>query len=307
MSDTNTPSETPLLRVRDLEVTYKRPGWRSEPVRAVRGVDFDVFRGQTVGVVGESGSGKSTIGSAILGLTDVTSGTIEFDGEDITKRTVEMRRRLARRMQVIFQDPYGSMNPALTIGETLAESLKYTLHLPAKEIRDRIARALDDVSLPAAAAGRYPGQFSGGQRQRIAIARALVMEPDFLLCDEPTSALDLSVQAQILNLLAELKESRGLSYLFITHDLSVVRYLSDQIIVVRGGQVVEHGPAEQIADSPRDPYTKALIAAAPVPDPAEQRERRARRKEISAAAQTSTIPDPVTAESVPPPKTPAAV
>jgi ABC-type oligopeptide transport system ATPase subunit len=274
------PTETPLLRVRDLEVTFKRPGWRSEPVRAVRGIDLDVRRGQTVGVVGESGSGKSTIGAAILGLTEVTSGTIEFDGVDITTRNRKTRRDLASRMQVVFQDPYGSMNPALSIGETLGESLRFTLGLPAKEIRERIERALEDVGLRPAVAARYPGQFSGGQRQRIAIARALVMEPEFLLCDEPTSALDLSVQAQILNLLARLRESRGLSYLFITHDLSVVRYLSDEIVVVRGGLVVERGPAEQIADSPSDPYTRALIAAAPVPDPTEQRERRIRRRRL---------------------------
>ncbi|NUO45038.1 MAG: ABC transporter ATP-binding protein [Streptomyces sp.] len=267
-----------LLRVRGLDVTYRRSRLRGGDVNAVRGVNLTVGRGETVGLVGESGSGKSTIGSAVLGLAPVTGGSVQFDGADITHSTRTDRRLLARRMQVVFQDPYGSMNPAHTVGDTLAEALRYNLGLPADEIRERILRALDDVGLPPGAAHRYPAAFSGGQRQRIAIARALVMEPDFVVCDEAVSALDLSVQAQVLNLLARLKRTRGLSYLFISHDLTVVRYLSDTIVVLYAGQVVERGPAAQVADHPVHPYTRALLAAAPVPDPVVQRRRQAERR-----------------------------
>ncbi|MEV6349187.1 ATP-binding cassette domain-containing protein [Actinoplanes sp. NPDC051851] len=268
-----------LLRVRDLEVCYRRPGRRSGPVTAVHGVDLTVHRGETVGVVGESGSGKSSIGAAVLGLIRPHAGLVEFDGRDITHCSRAERRELARRMQVVFQDPYGSMNPARTVGDTVTEALRYNLGLNRHEIRERLDRALDDVGLPPETAGRYPAQFSGGQRQRLAIARALVMEPEFIVCDEPTSALDLSVQAQVLNLLAGLQQSRGLSYLFISHDLAVVRHLSDRIVVLRAGRVVEHGPAETVAVEPSHPYTRALIAAAPVPDPEQQRLRRSARRQ----------------------------
>jgi oligopeptide/dipeptide ABC transporter ATP-binding protein len=279
-----TASVTDLLSVRDLDVTYRRPGRRGGPVHAVRGVDLAVRRGETVGLVGESGSGKSTIGSAVLGLVPATGGSIAFDGADITHSSRADRRLLARRMQVVFQDPYGSMNPAHTVGDTLAEALRHNLGLPADEIQTRVLRALDDVGLPPGAARRYPAAFSGGQRQRIAIARALVMEPDFIVCDEAVSALDLSVQAQVLNLLAQLKRTRGLSYLFISHDLSVVRYLSDTIVVLYAGRVVERGPAAQIADHPAHPYSRALLAAAPVPDPVIQRRRQTERRRALAAA-----------------------
>ena len=279
-------SEEPVLRVEGLEVSYRRSGRRGE-VRAVNGVDLAVRRGQTVGLVGESGSGKSSIGSAILGLTPVTGGRIAFDGADITHAQGGQRRLLAQRMQVIFQDPFGSMNPARTIGETITEALRYNLRLGKGEITTRLNRALVDVGLPLTVADRYPTQFSGGQRQRIAIARALVMEPEFIVCDEPTSALDLSVQAQVLNLLVGLKETRGLSYLFISHDLSVVRYLSDEIVVLRGGEIVERGPAAQVAESPQHSYTQALLMAAPVPDPAEQKRRREERRRIRASADSA--------------------
>ncbi|MGI5461030.1 oligopeptide/dipeptide ABC transporter ATP-binding protein [Streptomyces sp. CA-249302] len=267
-----------LLRVRGLEVTYRRSRRRGGDVNAVRGVDLTVGRGETVGLVGESGSGKSTIGSAVLGLVPATGGSVEFDGDDITHSTRADRRLLARRMQVVFQDPYGSMNPAHTVGDTLAEALRHNLGLPQEKIHERVLRALDDVGLPPGAAHRYPAAFSGGQRQRIAIARALVMEPDFIVCDEAVSALDLSVQAQVLNLLARLKQTRGLSYLFISHDLSVVRYLSDTIVVLYAGRVVERGPASLVADHPSHPYAQALLAAAPVPDPVVQRRRQAERR-----------------------------
>ncbi|UUU29433.1 ATP-binding cassette domain-containing protein [Streptomyces sp. CA-210063] len=278
-----TASGTDLLSVRDLDVTYRRPGRRGGPVHAVRGVDLTVRRGETVGLVGESGSGKSTIGSAVLGLVPATGGSVSFDGTDITHSSRADRRLLARRMQVVFQDPYGSMNPAHTVGDTLSEALRHNLGLPGDEIEKRVLRALDDVGLPPGAARRYPAAFSGGQRQRIAIARALVMEPDFIVCDEAVSALDLSVQAQVLNLLAQLKRTRSLSYLFISHDLSVVRYLSDTIVVLYAGRVVERGPAAQIADHPAHPYTRALLAAAPVPDPVIQRRRQAERRRVVAA------------------------
>jgi peptide/nickel transport system ATP-binding protein len=264
-----------LVRVKDLVVHYRRPRRRGTgEVAAVNGVDLTVHRGTTVGLVGESGSGKSSIGMALLGLVEPAGGSITFGGTDITRATRAERRLLARRMQVVFQDPYGSMNPARTVGDTLAEAPRYNLGLQKTEINDRIGRALRDVGLPPETAGRYPGEFSGGQRQRIAIARALVMNPEFLVCDEAVSALDLSVQAQILNLLARLKEQRGLSYLFISHDLSVVRYFCDHIVVLNGGRVVERGPAATVAADPSHPYTRALLAAAPVPDPVAQRLRR---------------------------------
>ncbi|WP_046727285.1 oligopeptide/dipeptide ABC transporter ATP-binding protein [Streptomyces humi] len=284
-------TDSALLQVHGLEVTYRRSRLRGGDVTAVRGVDLTVDRGETVGLVGESGSGKSTIGSAVLGLVPASRGGIEFDGADITHGTRADRRLLARRMQVVFQDPYGSMNPAHTVGDTLAEALRHNLRLPADEIQERVLRALDDVGLPPGAAHRHPAAFSGGQRQRIAIARALVMEPEFVVCDEAVSALDLSVQAQVLNLLARLKRARGLSYLFISHDLAVVRYLSDTVVVLYAGRVVERGPAVQVADHPLHPYTRALLAAAPVPDPVAQRRRQAERRLAgtvgTAAARTS--------------------
>jgi peptide/nickel transport system ATP-binding protein len=273
-----------LLRVRDLVVRYKRPGRRGGFLTAVNGADLTVRRGETVGLVGESGSGKSSIGLSILGLVDPAAGTIEFGGADITHSSRASRRVLARRMQVVFQDPYGSMNPARSVGDTVAEALRYNLGLGQAQIRDRLQRALADVGLPADTAGRYPGEFSGGQRQRIAIARALVMDPEFIVCDEAVSALDLSVQAQVLNLLARLKEQRGLSYLFISHDLAVVRYFCEQIVVLYAGRVVERGPAASIAGAPAHPYSKALIAAVPVPDPATQAQRRAARPRAAAAS-----------------------
>jgi ABC-type glutathione transport system ATPase component len=279
-----------LIRIKDLVVRYQRPRRRGVGgVAAVNGVDLIVRRGTTVGLVGESGSGKSSIGMAVLGLVEPAAGIIEFNGTDITRASRAERRLLARRMQVIFQDPYSSMNPARTVGDTLAEALRYNLGLGHAEIDDRVRRALGDVGLPPETASRYPGEFSGGQRQRIAIARALVMEPEFVVCDEAVSALDLSVQAQVLNLLTRLKEQRGLSYLFISHDLAVVRYVSDHIVVLRDGRVVEHGPAATVAAAPAHPYTKALLAAAPVPDPEAQRLRR----ELRTAQAPAQHADPI--------------
>jgi oligopeptide/dipeptide ABC transporter ATP-binding protein len=271
-------SESPLLRLRNVSVQYPS---RHGAVLAVDRVDLDVERGHTIGLVGESGSGKSSLGNAIVGLVPTAGGTVEFDGKDITRPSSAERRLLARRIQVVFQDPFGSMNHTRTVGDTVGEALRYNLELDSGNVRSRVLSALADVGLPESAMSRYPSQFSGGQRQRIAIARAIAIDPDFIVCDEPVSALDLSVQAQVLNVLASLRTRRSLSYLFVSHDLSVVRYLSDEIVVMFAGRVVERGAAETVADRPSHPYTRALVAAAPVPDPAEQARRRARRRRLS--------------------------
>jgi oligopeptide/dipeptide ABC transporter ATP-binding protein len=274
-------STDPLLRLREVSVGYRS---RHGEVLAVNGVNLDVERGRTVGLVGESGSGKSSLGNAIVGLVPVSGGSIEFDGADITNTSHAERRLLARRIQVVFQDPFGSMNPTRTVGDTLGESLRFNLGLDGAAVQQRVQAALADVGMSESVLTRYPSQFSGGQRQRIAIARAIAVEPDFIVCDEPVSALDLSVQAQVLNVLAELRTRRQLSYLFVSHDLSVVRYLSDEIAVMFAGRIVERGAAEAVADTPRHPYTRALVASAPVPDPAEQAKRRARRQRLSAGS-----------------------
>jgi oligopeptide/dipeptide ABC transporter ATP-binding protein len=271
----STPSTGPLVQARSVSVTYRR-GRRT--FTAVRDVDLIVDRGQTVGVVGESGSGKSSLGNALLGLVPVTSGSVTFDGADITRASARSRRELSRRMQVVFQDPYGSLNPARTIGDTLGEGLRFAQGVRAREAASRVTDVLAEVGLDAAAARRFPGSFSGGQRQRIAIARAIIGNPEFVVCDEPVSALDLSVQAQVLNLLVRLKAERGLSYLFVSHDLGVVRYVSDDIVVMHAGRIVERGPAAVVGTAPAHPYSQALIAAAPVPDPEQQRLNRDARR-----------------------------
>ncbi|NDD03082.1 MAG: ABC transporter ATP-binding protein, partial [Betaproteobacteria bacterium] len=231
--------------------------------------------GETVGLVGESGSGKTTVGRVILGLTEATSGDVWFDGENITHASRERRRTLGRDIQVVFQDPYGSLNPARTIGDTLAEPLMNDKSLSRNDIAERVAEVLQQVGMPADTASRYPGMFSGGQRQRIAIARAVIAKPRLIVCDEPVSALDLSVQAQVLNLLKSLQQSMGLAMLFISHDLTVVRHVSHRTVVLYRGDIVEQGDAGQVHERPGHPYTRALLAASPVPDPLIQRERRA--------------------------------
>jgi ABC-type glutathione transport system ATPase component len=267
---------TSLLHVENLTVGY-RTRRRASPVRALCDVSLDIGPGETLGLVGESGSGKTTLGNVVLGLVPADAGTIVFDGDDITVAGRARRRELSRHLQVVFQDPYGSLNPARTIGQTLAEPLLVHARLSRAERDQRVRDMLASVGLPDDAADRLPASFSGGQRQRIAIARALMPSPKLVICDEPVSALDLSVQAQILNMLRDLQRETGVAYLFISHDLAVVRHISDRIAVMNRGCIVESGPAAAIWESPHHPYTQALLAAAPVPDPATQRSRRAAR------------------------------
>jgi len=265
-------SQPPLLQVNDVRVDFTQG--RSPVFQALKGVSLRIDAGETVGLVGESGSGKTTLGRVILGLTEATAGQVLFDGQDITHLSRAARRELARDIQVVFQDPYGSLNPARTIGDTLAEPLLNDATLTRQDIQRRIVEVLERVGMPVDTASRYPNQFSGGQRQRIAIARAVIGKPRLVVCDEPVSALDLSVQAQVLNLLNELQRSMGLAMLFISHDLTVVRHVSHRTVVLYRGDIVEQGSAEQVHHHPQHPYTRALLAAAPVPDPIAQRERR---------------------------------
>jgi oligopeptide transport system ATP-binding protein len=243
-------------------------------VRAVDGVSLRVRRGETMGLVGESGCGKSTLGRLILRLVDPTYGRIIFDGHDVTERSQRELRPLRRRMQIIFQDPYSSLNPRMTVREIVGEAIR--IHELAKTRADeeaRIVQLLAQVGMRADAMDRYPHEFSGGQRQRIGIARALAVEPEFIVCDEPVSALDVSIQAQIVNLLVELQERLGLSYLFVSHDLKVVQHVSHRVAVMYLGKIVEQAPAERLYVEPRHPYTRALLAAVPQVDPEKKRVR----------------------------------
>jgi oligopeptide/dipeptide ABC transporter ATP-binding protein len=264
----------PLLEINDLTVTYRR-GHGRPPLTALSNVDLTVAPGETLSVVGESGSGKTTLGNAVLGLVTPTTGSIYFAGEDITAASTRRRRQLTENIQVVFQDPHGSLNPARTIGQTLEEPLLAHRTMNRAQRRAEVAAALDRVGLDRDAAARYPAEFSGGQLQRIAIARALMLSPRLLVCDEAVSALDLSIQAQILNLLRQLQHDLGLSYLFISHDLAVVRHVSDRVAVLYHGRLMETGTVTDVCDQPVHPYTRALLASAPVPDPVEQRRRRA--------------------------------
>lgn len=281
----------PLIELHDLSITYPgRTGRNRQGFRAVDTVSLALPAGRTLGLVGESGSGKSTIGNAILGLVKPSAGSILYRGQDITHASPRERRNLTRHLQVIFQDPYSSLNPSRTIGQTLSDPLRVPGRASRAETGARIRDVLDSVGLSADAAHRYPAQFSGGQRQRIAIARALVLDPEVVICDEPTSSLDLSVQAQILNLLQDLQEKLGLSYLFISHDIGVIRHVSDDVAVLLRGQMVEHGPVDTVTSIPSHPYTQALLAATPLADPRRQLEGRQARVGATAqeAARTTT-------------------
>ncbi|WP_328474247.1 ATP-binding cassette domain-containing protein [Actinoplanes sp. NBC_00393] len=262
-----------LLRLDGLRVSFPGKGWRAAPTDVLRGIDLTVEAGQTHGLVGESGSGKTTIGRAVLGLVPVAGGSIHLDGVPVHGLTGRGRRALSRDLQVIFQDPYTSLNPSRPVGDTLAEPL-YGQGLRPREARDRVAGLLDRVGLPADAMRRLPREFSGGQRQRIAIARALAIEPRLIVCDEPVSALDLTTQRTVLDLLQQIQRDTGVAYLFISHDLAVVRHISHVVSVIRHGEIVESGTAEQVTAAPQHPYTRRLLLSAPVADPARQRLRR---------------------------------
>ena len=240
---------------------------RKRLVRAVDGVDLSVARGKTLGLVGESGSGKTTVGRTLLRLIPATAGRVVFDDRDVFSLCGPELRRLRRRMQIIFQDPYGSLNPRMTVGGIIAEPLAVHKIVPRRRRRLRITELLRRVGLPADAANRYPHEFSGGQRQRIGIARALASEPDFIVCDEPVSALDVSIQAQILNLLSDLQDELGLSYLFIAHNLAVVEHFANEVAVMYLGRIVERAERDALYSRPTHPYTEALLSAVPQPAP----------------------------------------
>ena len=246
-----------------------------DQVRAVDGISFSIPRGQTLGLVGESGSGKSTACRAVLQLIKPTSGSIKFDGREIAGLSRRQMRPLRREMQMIFQDPYASLNPRKRIGQIVGDPLKRQGVASGGELRKRVNELLDRVGLATEHYNRFPHEFSGGQRQRIGIARALALEPKLVIADEPVSALDVSIQAQIINLLDDLQDELGLTYLFVAHDIGVVRHISDRIAVMNNGKIVEEGSADQVCERPVDPYTKKLLAAVPIPDPRESRDRRA--------------------------------
>ena len=271
-----------LLDADEVVVEYPVKGFRKEPFRALKGVSLDIRPGETVGLVGESGSGKTTLGRAVLGLAPVTGGAIRYKGKDISRLGRKDRRALSSEIQVVFQDPYTSLNPSLTIEQILVEPLTVR-KVPAKEASKRVRDLLDQVGLPAQAAGRLPREFSGGQRQRIAIARALALQPRLIVCDEPVSALDLSTQARVLDLFKDIQDRTGVAYLFVSHDLAVVRHLSHRVAVMYHGEIVEWGSGDQVTSHPEHPYTQRLFLAAPVPDPDRQEQRRADRQRLLAA------------------------
>ena len=274
-----------LLTVTDLEKHFPvRKGilieWTVDHVKAVDGVSFAIPEGKTLGLVGESGSGKSTTGYCILQLIRPTAGSIRFQGRELTELKGEDLRKIRQDMQIIFQDPYSSLDPRMTVGSIVAEPLEVHGMGTRRGRRETVRRLLEVVGFNPNYTNRYPHEFSGGQRQRIGVARALALNPKLIVCDEPVSALDVSIQAQILNLLKDLQRDFGLTYLFISHDLAVVRTMADEIAVMNKGKLVEVGPAEQVYSNPKDEYTKALFTAVPVPDPKRQQERKAERAKL---------------------------
>jgi oligopeptide transport system ATP-binding protein len=271
----------PLLEVTDLVKYFPiKKGLlidrEVDQVRAVDGVSFSVARGQTLGLVGESGSGKSTVCRAMLQLLKPTSGSVRFEGQEIAGLSRRELRPLRREMQMIFQDPYASLNPRKRVGQIVGEPLKLQGVVAGSELREQVQELLVRVGLSSEHYDRYPHEFSGGQRQRIGIARAIALKPKLVVADEPVSALDVSIQAQIVNLLDDLQDELGLTYVFVAHDIGVVRHISDRIAVMHNGKIVEEGTADQVCEHPRDDYTKKLLAAVPIPDPRESRGRRQR-------------------------------
>lgn len=270
-------ADTPLVSIRGLKTYFPvhKGVFRRHvgDVRAVDGIDMDIYPGETVGLVGESGCGKTTVGRSILRLIPPTEGRIVFDGVNISALSKRELRRARKRFQIVFQDPFSSLNPRMTVGAILAEAISAHRKLSDTALRAEIAALLERVGLQPSYAKRYPHEFSGGQRQRIGIARALAPEPDFIVFDESLSALDVSIQAQVINLLEDIRVERGIAYLFIAHDLSVVRHISDRIAVMYLGKIVEFAETDALFENPTHPYTQALLSAIPVPDPRARRDR----------------------------------
>lgn len=269
---------TPILETKNLKKYFKT---KKGMLHAVDGIDLSIQRGRTLGVVGESGCGKSTLGRTILHLLEPTGGSMRFNGKDITKVSPKELAQLREHMQIIFQDPFSSLNPRMTVSEILVEPLIISGKFTREEIEKKRVELLDTVGLPKRYANSYPHELDGGRRQRIGIGRALALEPDFIVCDEPVSALDVSIQAQILNLLQDLQEQRGLTYVFITHDLSVVKHISHDIMVMYLGQMVEQAPSEELFAHTYHPYTKALLSAIPVPNAHKRMQRILLKGEIT--------------------------
>lgn len=245
---------------------------KKDTLKAVDDVSFDIYKGETLGLVGESGCGKTTCGRTVIGLYPATCGTIEYDGKDVTKISKDEQKWFKKSVQMIFQDPYASLDPRMTVGDIIAEGMEnFGLYKEPKEREARIHELLSLVGLNKEHASRFPHEFSGGQRQRIGIARALAVDPEFIVCDEPISALDVSIQAQVVNLLIKLQKELGLTYLFIAHDLSMVKHISDRVGVMYMGQLVELSSSEELYSNPQHPYTKALLSAIPIPDPEVER------------------------------------
>lgn len=280
-------SPEPLVEVRDLDVTFSKKSLfqPARVVRAVNGVSFDIGKGETLGLVGESGSGKSTTGRALLKLVPIESGTVKVDGLDLTTAKGRDVRRLRRKMQMVFQDPYSSLDPSATVASSISEPLRVHEGMSAKDAWPRVLELLEVVGLQGSHATRYPYEFSGGQRQRVAIARALALNPQLIVCDEAVSALDVSTQNQVINLLEDLRDELGLSYLFIAHDLAVVRHIAHRVAVMYLGHIVEEGPGERVYERPAHPYTEALLSAIPIPNP----ERTSKAKRILLRGD---LPDP---------------